>query len=116
MIEKSRLILPVYLNENIVMDMLAIIEDGFSMVSEISSSSIAATSRNENTKASFSTSDLLGKLLKIELGAELNKNSGDENSINSKTEKIHTSTSLLSKFRSKLVELELLTSISGSVK
>lgn len=27
--DKSKLILPVYLNENIVMDMLAVIEDGF---------------------------------------------------------------------------------------
>lgn len=114
MIDKSRLILPVYLNENIVMDMLAIIEDGFSMVSEISSSSIATTNKNEKANASFSASELLGKLLKIELGAELSKDSGDENSVNSKTEKIHTSTSLLSKFRSKLIELELLTSISHS--
>ena len=112
MIDKNKLILPVYLNENIVMDMLAILEDGFSMVSEISSSSVAITNNNEKAHASFSTSELLSKLLKIELGAELNKSSGDENSINSKMEKIHTSTSLLSKFRSKLIELNLLTSVA----
>lgn len=114
MLDKSKLVLPVYLNENIVMDMLAIIEDGFSMVSEISSSSIATTNKNEKAKASFSTSELLSKLLKIELGAELRNNSEDENSVSSKTEKIHTSTSLLSKFRSKLIDLELLTSVSDT--
>ena len=35
---KDQLIIPVYLNEKTVLDMLAIIEDGFSMVSEVSSS------------------------------------------------------------------------------
>ena len=44
--EKDRLILPVYLNDNIIMDMLAIIEDGFSMVSEINSSAITNESAN----------------------------------------------------------------------
>lgn len=107
--DKSKLILPVYLNENIVMDMLAIMEDGFSMVSEISSSSSATTNKSESLKASFSTSELLSKLLKIQLGAEESNSSGDKNSTSSKTEKIHTSTSLLSKFRGKLIELELLT-------
>ncbi|MBE5954163.1 MAG: hypothetical protein E7257_08420 [Lachnospiraceae bacterium] len=114
MIDKSKLILPVYLNENIVMDMLAIIEDGFSMVSEISTSSVATTNKNEKVNATFATSDLLSKLLKIELGAESNKKSEDENSTNSKTEKIHTSTSLLSKFRSELLELGLMTSTSDT--
>lgn len=66
----------------------------------------------KKANASFSTSELLGKLLKIELDAGLDKKSGDEKSVNSKTEKIHTSTSLLSKFRSKLIELKLMKSIS----
>ena len=34
-IKSDRLIIPVYINEKIVLDMLAIIEDGFSMVSQI---------------------------------------------------------------------------------
>ena len=34
-IKLDRLIIPVYINEKIVLDMLAIIEDGFSMVSQI---------------------------------------------------------------------------------
>ena len=31
----NQLMIPVYINEKIVLDMLAIIEDGFSMVSQI---------------------------------------------------------------------------------
>ena len=37
-ISKEQLVIPVYLNEKIVLDMLAIIEDGFSKVSEVSTS------------------------------------------------------------------------------
>ncbi len=114
--DKNRLMLPVYLNENIVMDMLAILEDGFSMVSEINSSSTTLTSSSENINASFSTSNLLNKLLKIELGAQSSNDSNDQNSINSKTEKVHTGASLLSKFRSKLLEMKLLTTVTNEKK
>lgn len=34
----TQLMIPVYINEKIVLDMLAIIEDGFSMVSQVNSS------------------------------------------------------------------------------
>ena len=33
--EANELMVPVYINEKIVLDMLAIIEDGFSMVSQV---------------------------------------------------------------------------------
>lgn len=114
--DKNRLMLPVYLNENIVMDMLAILEDGFSMVSEINSSSTTLTSSGENINASFSTSNLLNKLLKIELGAQSSNDSNDQSSINSKTEKVHTGASLLSKLRSELLEMELLTTVTNEKK
>ena len=114
--DKNRLMLPVYLNENIVMDMLAILEDGFSMVSEINSSSTTLTSSSENINASFSTSNLLNKLLKIDLGAQSSNDSNDQSSINSKTEKVHTGASLLSKFRSELLEMELLTTVTNEKK
>lgn len=34
-INLDRLIVPIYINEKIVLDMLAIMEDGFSMVSQV---------------------------------------------------------------------------------
>ena len=34
-VNTANLIIPVYINEKIVLDMLAIMEDGFSMVSQI---------------------------------------------------------------------------------
>ena len=43
-IKLDRLIIPVYINEKIVLDMLAIIEDGFSMVSQINYTCLLYTS------------------------------------------------------------------------
>lgn len=43
-IKTEQLIIPIYLNEKTVIDMLAIIEDGFSMVSEISTSNQVSNS------------------------------------------------------------------------
>ena len=113
--EKDRLILPVYLNDNIIMDMLAIIEDGFSMVSEINSSAITNESSGEKINTSLSTANILSKLLKIELGAERSNDSADQNSVSSKTEKVHTSASLFSKFRSKLLDMNLLTTANYDI-
>ena len=45
-IKTDRLIIPVYINEKIVLDMLAILEDGFSMVSQVN-----YTEQRENSSA-----------------------------------------------------------------
>ena len=74
-ITKEQLVIPVYLNEKIVLDMLAIIEDGFSKVSEVSTSYENADKiRNSKLGVGFSTKNILEKLLKIQLNAEI---SGD---------------------------------------
>ena len=64
-ISKEQLVIPVYLNEKIVLDMLAIIEDGFSKVSEVSTSYESADKINTKIEAGFSTKNILEKLLKM---------------------------------------------------
>ena len=68
-IKMDRLIIPVYINEKIVLDMLAILEDGFSMVSQVNYSE--ENSSNQKAYVGVSTSTILSKLLKINMGAEL---------------------------------------------
>jgi len=110
-INKDCLVLPVYLNEKIVIDMLAIIEDGFSMVSEVNTTLQQMDSNNASTKAGLSTSNILSKFLKIELAASLDEKQENGTSQLSKQEKVHTNVSLFSKFKAKLEESDLL--ISG---
>ena len=71
-IKSDRLIIPVYINEKIVLDMLAIIEDGFSMVSQINYTEHTENNSVQKADAEISTSTtLLSKLLKIDVSGGL---------------------------------------------
>ena len=55
-INLGRLIVPIYINEKIVLDMLAIMEDGFSMVSQINYTEHKENHSAQNVGAGVSTS------------------------------------------------------------
>lgn len=57
----TQLMVPVYINEKIVLDMLAIIEDGFSMVSQVNSSEQKESTSEQIGNVNASTS-LLNKI------------------------------------------------------
>lgn len=74
----DRLIVPVYINEKIVLDMLAILEDGFSMVSQIQSSERAESVDRKSAGGEIGTTAmLLSKLLKIDFAADFAKKNAD---------------------------------------
>lgn len=109
----EQLMIPIYLNEKTVIDMLAIIEDGFSMVSEVSASNKVNDSTNSKISGGFSTKALLDKFLKIQLDTSLGSEYLEENQSSVKQEKVHTNVSLLSKFRNELVNNKLITFKTG---
>lgn len=107
----DQLMVPVYINEKIVLDMLAIIEDGFSTVSQVNYTEHKESNGVQKLEMGASTSaTILSKLLKINLNGEISHsgNSGENESI--AKEKVHTNVSLLSKFRSFLVNEKILKS------
>mgnify|MGYP000599364227 FL=1 len=55
-INSNSLIIPVYINEKIVLDMLAIMEDGFSMVSQINYTEHAESNSMQRGDVGLSTS------------------------------------------------------------
>ena len=112
-IKSDQLIIPVYLNEKTVLDMLAIIEDGFSMVSEVTSSSQEASSTTGKLSGGVSTKAILDKLLKIQLDGNFQKDKALSSEVGTKLEKVHTNVSLLSKFRSALIDGNLLAYKAG---
>lgn len=110
-IKSDRLIIPVYINEKIVLDMLAIIEDGFSMVSQINYTEHTENNSVQKADAEISTSTtLLSKLLKIDVSGGLSHEGNRGKNENIIKEKVHTNVSLLSKFRNFLVEQKILKS------
>lgn len=112
-VTSDQLIIPVYLNEKTVLDMLAIIEDGFSMVSEVTSSNQDASSTTGKLSGGVSTKAILDKLLKIKLEGSYQKDKSTTSGVDTKLEKVHTNVSLLSKFRSELIDGNLLTCKAG---
>lgn len=105
----DQLMVPVYINEKIVLDMLAIIEDGFSTVSQVSYTERKENSNAQTLEAEASTSaTILSKLLKIDLKGELAHSGNTGKSENVAKEKVHTNVSLLSKLRTFLANEEIL--------
>ena len=107
----NQLMKPVYINEKIVLDMLAIIEDGFSTVSQVSYFDHKENSNAQKIEAEVSTSaSILSKLLKIDLKGELSHSGNCGETENTTKEKVHTNVSLLSKFRAFLTDANILKS------
>ena len=107
----NQLMIPVYINEKIVLDMLAIIEDGFSTVSQVSYSDHKENSNAQKIEAEVPTSaSILSKLLKIDLKGELSHSGNCGETENTTKEKVHTNVSLLSKFRAFLTDANILKS------
>ena len=105
----SILIIPIYVNEKIVLDMLAILEDGFSKVSQINYIEKYDNVNSQSLQAGVGTSGtVLNKLLKIDFSGEIEHNGDKKEENNVLKEKVHTNTSLLSKFRDYLVQEKLL--------
>lgn len=101
----DRLIVPIYINEKIVLDMLAILEDGFSMVSQVNYSEHTENKTSQKAEAGINTSaSILSKLLKINIAGEVAHDGDNEMDNSVAKEKVHTNVSLLSKFRSYLVD------------
>lgn len=103
MVKKEQLVIPVYLNEKTVFDMLAIMEDGFSTVSEITTSSKLSADGEAKLAGGGSANSLLEQLFKIKFEANLGGNLNSAKTSEAKFEKVHTNVSLFSKLRSTLI-------------
>ncbi|OPA77081.1 hypothetical protein BFG05_03955 [Campylobacter pinnipediorum subsp. pinnipediorum] len=110
-ISKENLIIPIYLNEKTVLDLLAILEDGFSMISEVTASTQTNNESSSNLNAGISTNTILSKLLKINIGGNIENNDSSNKTEQRKVDKIHTNTSLFSKLKSELITNKLISYI-----
>lgn len=110
-ISKNGLIIPVYINEKIVLDMLAIMEEGFSTVSQVNYTEHMEKNSAKKLDASASTTvPILSKLLKIDVSGGISQTGNDGKDTSVIKEKVHTNVSLLSKFRNFLIDEKILKS------
>lgn len=104
--EAEELCVPIYLNQQVVFDLLAIFENGFSQLSTIKTSSSDADARTSGGGASIGASNVFA-LLGISFSGERGRQSSSEELTEISEQRVHTPTSLFARLRSLLLERQL---------
>jgi hypothetical protein len=112
----EKLIVPVYLNQKIVFDLLAMLQGGISTVTAYSKTSTESESQNNKISVGFGLSEALSTLLRVDLSGEKDKSSSAEKNVNTSEERVHTPASLFYQLRNKLEEKGLLVTLSDDKK
>ena len=100
------LCIPIYLNQQIVFDQLAILQDGFSSVQEIRTSTLEADSQQTGLSGSITAGIL--NLVGVTFGAGRSKTTGSTQQHETSTQKVHTPASLFAQLRKALNDNALL--------
>lgn len=100
----ERLIVPVYLNQKFVFDLLAMLQGGISTVTSVTEASKISRTDGEKVSAGFGLSEALSTLLKIDLSGTRDKSSGNEEANTTSQERVHTPASLFFQLRNALIE------------
>ena len=104
----NKLIVPVYLNQRMVFDQIAMLKGGISTVTSITHSESDRSSSQSGVSAEMGSGGVLSSLFRVNLAAKMtdtdNQHSGTESSEN----RVHTPASLFYELRNQLEEEEML--------
>lgn len=103
-----QLLIPVYLNQRVVFDLVAMLQGGISTVTRVSETSVEQSLTERDVGAAFGLSNAFASLLKIDLSATRRQASGDEAGRTAEEERVHTPASLFFALRRLLFEKDLL--------
>ena len=102
--DERPLLVPVYLNQRLVFDLLAMIEGGISTVTAVSESTQSSEETGRKIGTSFGLSDAFSMLLKIDLAGSRSTSKAEQASGTRSEERVHTPASLLYQLRNSLHE------------
>ncbi|UWQ14744.1 hypothetical protein K3556_02285 [Aliiroseovarius sp. M344] len=106
--EKLSPIIPIYLNQNYVFDLLAMLKDGLSTVTSVTETSSSKASSSGEAQGNIGLGSMLTPLLKIDLSARRGNSKSTGNEQTSTQERVHTPASMLQSLRQELREADLL--------
>lgn len=109
----NNLIIPVYLNQKLVFDLLAMLQDGISTVKTISENNSGSSTINASASGSFGLHKAISSLFSIDFSGNID---GKENSTSQKsvsTERLHTPASLFYELRNILKSKNVLKKIDS---
>ncbi len=111
-VEATDLSVPIYLNQKIVFDVLAMLEDGFSQLNTLKTSASESETRKTGYGGSIGASNVFA-LLNVSLKGDRSKDKGAQQQTESTVEKVHTPTSLFFKLRSMLKDKSLIEKVEA---
>jgi len=106
------LIIPVYLNQRNVFDLLAMLEGGLSTVTKVSSIAKDELSTGAKVGSTFGLSNALSSLLKVNISGSIEENDRNSTETTKTEDKYHTPASMLQTLRSRMKKEELLINLS----
>ena len=107
-LEATDLCVPIYLNQQAVFDLLAVLEDGFYQISSITTAEGESQNRKTAVGGSIGASNVFA-LLGITFKGEHAREKGSQEQTEVARDRVHTPTSLFSRLRMALNERSLLT-------
>jgi hypothetical protein len=113
--EHLRLMVPVYLNQRVVFDLLAMLQDGIATVTKVSASEEKGKQAATEAGATFGLSKALSSLLRINLSGKHARGSNEKTGESRDEERVHTPPSLFYKLRNLLHEKKLIIGDNANV-
>lgn len=108
------LIIPVYLNQRIVFDLLAMLEGGISHVTRVASIQQKTEAEEQKYGASFGLSKALSSLFSINVSGGRQKSGESTEACQSDEERIHTPASLFFRLRQQMIQRKLVSISNGA--
>lgn len=108
----EKLLVPVYLNQRLVFDLLAMLRGGISTVTAITRTTSESKEDQQKISVGFGLSEAFSTLLKIDLSGGKTRSDVEGKVGTTSEERVHTPASLFYELRSILVEKELLKEVS----
>lgn len=109
----KQLLVPVYLNQRLVFDLLAMLQGGLSTVTAVSQTTNATKEIKRDVGTSLGLSDTLSSLLKVDLSGKRSAMGATAMAEATSEERVHTPASLLYQLRNKLHEIEAIASFDN---
>lgn len=109
-------LLPVYLNQVVVFDMVAMLNDGLVTVSTVQSRIESADTEQTRIQARFGLSEALASLFTVGVEGQRERGSRDTAEDTRSEQRVHTPASLLKKLRDSLAEADSLGTLDGEVQ
>lgn len=108
MVDSQDLVIPVYLSQRIVFDLVAVLQGGIASVTQVQQTQAHRAGEKRELGTSFGLAEALSSLLKISLSGKRDRQSSDESSTTTSQDRVHTPASLFITLRAILRDKQCL--------